>query len=254
MFKKKKAHGKKAVDMQKIIDDNTAFAVKEAFNSLCSNVLYLPISDPCKKIVITSSIPGEGKSYISINLAITLAYNLLNKKILLIDMDMRSPSVSKLFNRFNDDEYNAKVGLSDYLVGLTETPNIITTDVPGLSVLFSGNEIASPAGLICSEKMTQLLAECEKEYDYILIDTPPVSVVSDASLLVGRVNGYILSVRSEYSSLNSLASAERILEAVNAPILGVVLTAYNPKKSTAYNNYNSKKYYYGYYEYSKARK
>ncbi|MBO7303657.1 MAG: CpsD/CapB family tyrosine-protein kinase [Clostridia bacterium] len=254
MFKKKKAHGKKAVDMLKIIDDNTAFAVKEAFNSLCSNVLYLPISDSCKKLVITSSVPGEGKSYISINLAITLANNLINKKILLIDMDMRSPSVSKLFNRFNDDEYNAKVGLSDYLVGLAETPNIITTDIPGLSVLFSGNEIASPAGLICSEKMSQLISKCEKEYDYILIDTPPVSVVSDATLLVERVNGYILTVRSDYSSLNSLGSAERILNAVNAPILGVVLTGYNPKKSNTYNNYNKKKYYYGYYEYNKAGK
>lgn len=251
MLNKKKAHGAKSVDMQKIIGDNTAFAVKEAFNALCANVLYLPISDSCKKIALTSAVPGEGKSYISINLAITLANTLIDKKILLIDMDMRSPSVRKLFNNV-DGEYNTKVGLSDYLVGLTDKPNIIPTEVPGLSILFSGNEIVSPAGLISSVKMTKLIEDCEKEYDYIIIDTPPVSVVSDATLLVGRVNGYILSTRAEYSSVNSLANAEKILEAVNAPILGVVLTDYNPKKSKHHSGYGSKKYYYyDYYAYGK---
>ena len=97
LFKKKKVHDSYEVDMLKIIDETTPFAIKEAFGSFCTNVLYLPIANKCKKIAITSSMPGEGKTYISINLAITLAQNLVGKNVLLVDMDVRSPSVSKLF-------------------------------------------------------------------------------------------------------------------------------------------------------------
>lgn len=245
LFKKKKAHDSYENDSLRIIDENTPFAVKEAFGTFCTNILYLPIADKCKKIAVTSSVPGEGKSYISINLAIVLSQNLVGKKILLVDMDIRSPSVSKLFKKY-DRKISSNTGLSEYLVGLDKEPNIIPSDIPGLSVLFSGGTSSNPAGLINSDKMTEFLKSLEDTYDYVIIDTPPINVVSDATLLVGRINGYILATRADFSTTNSLANAEATLSNVGAPILGVVLTGYDPKSSNKYGYYD-KNYgnYYG---------
>lgn len=237
LFKKKKVHDSYEIDILKIIDDDTPFAIKEAFGSFCTNILYLPIADKCKKIAITSSVPGEGKTYISINLAITLAQNLVGKKILLVDMDVRSPSVSKLFKKY-DKHLSTKTGLSEYLVGLDKEPNIITSDIPGLSVLFAGGVSSNPAGLINSDRMTEFLASLESAYDYVIIDTPPVNLVSDATLLVGRINGYVLATRGDFSTTNNLADAETTLTNVGAHILGVVLTGYNPKSTKKYGYYN----------------
>ncbi len=249
LFKKQKVHDSKAVDSLRIINDHTPFAVKEAFSALGTNVIYLPIVDKCKKIAITSGVPGEGKSYVSINLAITLAQNFDNKKILLIDMDMRSPSIAKLFEKFSE-EYYSKTGLSEYLIGLTDTPNIVETNIRGLSVLFAGGESTNPAGLINSDKMTNLIKSCEEKFDYIIIDTPPINIVSDATLLVGRINGYILSTRADYSNINTLSVAEKTLNSVGAHLFGVVLMGVDPKGNRGYGRYG--KYdSYGKYGYGK---
>lgn len=259
LFKKQKVHDSEAVDSLRILNDSSPFAIREAFSSLSTNVIYLPIVDKCKKIAVTSGFPGEGKSYVSINLAITLAQNFDNKKILLLDMDMRSPSIAKLFKNY-PEKYDCRIGLSEYLIGLSETPNIVETNVRGLSVLFAGGECTNPAGLINSEKMTELIKSCEEEYDYIIIDTPPVNVVSDATLLVGRINGYILSTRANYSNINTLSAAEKTLNSVGAQVFGVVLMGVNPKrhggcgkyskygKYGRYGNYGSYGYGYGAYD------
>ncbi len=250
LFKKQKVHDSKAVDSLRIINDHTPFAVKEAFSALGTNVIYLPIVDKCKKIAVTSGMPGEGKSYVSINLAITLAHNFDNKKILLIDMDMRSPSIAKLFNNF-PEAYDSKIGLSEYLIGHMDSPNIIETNIRGLSVLFAGGEISNPAGLINSDKMTNLIKSCEEKFDYIIIDTPPINIVSDATLLVGRINGYILSTRADYSNINVLAAAEKTLSSVGGQLFGVVLMGVNPKGSGRYGKYGKygKYGHYGQYGY-----
>ncbi len=245
LFKKKKAHDSYENDSLRIIDENTPFAVKEAFGSFCTNILYLPISDKCKKIAVTSAMPGEGKTYISINLAITLAQNLVGKKVLLVDMDIRCPSVSKLFRKI-DENLCAKTGLSEYLVGLEEEPNIVESHIPGLSVLFAGGASSNPAGLINSDKMTEFIKSLEDVYDYVIIDTPPINVVSDASLLVGRVNGYVLATRAEYSTTTALANAKASLSGVGAHVLGVVLTGYNPKAASNYGRYHKSYYNYNY--------
>ncbi len=247
LLKKKKVHDSYEIDMLKIVDENTPFAIKEAFGTFCTNILYLPIADKCKKIAVTSSVPGEGKTYISINLAITLAQNLVGKNILLVDMDVRSPSISKLFKKYDDSKYSAKTGLSEYLVGLDKEPNIIKSDIPGLSVLFAGGSSSSPAGLINSDTMTEFLKSLDDKYDYVIFDTPPVNVVSDATLLVGRINGYVLATRADYSTTNSLENAEASLTKVGAQILGVVLTGYNPKSTKKYGYYRKNYYYYDYY-------
>ncbi len=249
-FKKKhRAHGTYASDALKLIDENTPFAIREAFGSLYTNILYLPIEDKCKKIAITSAYAGEGKTYVAVNLAITLAKNSDKKKILLVDMDMRKPRISRLFKeKFH--MHDKKNGLSEYLAGIDDIPHIIETDIPNLSVVFSGAESANPANLINSARMETFFSECSKMYDYIIIDTPPVNLVSDAVLLSHSINGYVISSRSDYSSTNALNDAIETLKKVEAQIFGLVLTGVEPKGSGSYGlrkkygSYGS----YGYYD------
>ena len=124
IFNRKRYLDSNVADNMNIIDDNTPFPIREAFSTLCTNIMYLPISDKCKKIAITSANAHEGKTYTSINLAISFAYNFVDKKILLIDMDIRKSSVSKHFKHL-DDVSVAKTGLSEYLLGFSDKPNVI---------------------------------------------------------------------------------------------------------------------------------
>lgn len=231
-------------DISRILSDETPFAINESFRALQTNVLYLPIADKCKKIAITSSVASEGKTYISINLAITLASN-SNKKVLLIDLDMRMTRIKKLLQK-RIPVAKTTTGLSEYLVGIDQTPNIIKADIPNLDILFSGKKNTNPVGLINSEKMSNLLDSLSENYDYIIVDTPPVNMVTDALLILDKVNGYILSARSNHSTINSLISATETISKVGGEIFGVVLTAVNNKKiGKSGKAYPSGEYVYG---------
>lgn len=243
---KKNKRQNDAVDIHKIINESSPFAIKEAFSTLCTNVLYLPIDDNCKKIAVTSSFSGEGKTYVSTNLAITLAKNLPNKKVLLVDMDMRNPSITRLLNKLFKNK-SVKHGLSEFLAGIDAEPEINSFFEPNLHVLFAGAESTNPAGLINSARMTDLFKKIEQEYDYVIIDTPPVNVVSDATLLVDKVNGYLITTRSDYSNINSLSDVLQTIEKVGATVFGVVLSDVNPKKSVGYGKYNKYGSYSKYY-------
>ncbi|MBQ8690165.1 MAG: CpsD/CapB family tyrosine-protein kinase [Clostridia bacterium] len=245
LFKKTKAHSNDKIDELRLIDDDTPFAINEAFRALYTKVLYLPIEDKCRKIALTSAFSGEGKTYISINLAITLAKNSENKKILLIDADMRKPRVARILSKYFGDKAE-EGGLSEYLAGIHDEPNIISTDIPNFSILFSGKESANPIGLINSKKMDELLNKCSEQYDYIILDTPPVTVVSDAVLLADRINGYIMAARADYSNINSLSDAVSIVQNVGGEVFGVVLSSVNPKNargSYTYKTYKNSGYY-----------
>lgn len=231
MFKKKKVpHSLVREDIERVLDKDTPFAISESFRMLYTNVLYLPISDKCRKIAITSPVSGEGKTYISVNLSITLANNSDNK-ILLIDMDMRVPRVKKLLqSRVKTGEKFS--GLSEYLAGIDSSVNILKTDIENLDVLFSGKENTNPIGLINSPKFNVLMEELQEKYDYIIIDTPPVNIVTDALLVLDKVNGYILSSRANYSNINALNTAIDSIKSVGGEIFGVVLTEANSKNFT----------------------
>lgn len=240
----KKAHSNDKVDELRLIDDSTPFAITEAFRALYSKITYLPIDDKCRKIALTSAFSGEGKTYISINLAITLAKSSENKKVLLVDADMRKPRVARILSKYCDDP--AIPGLSEYLAGIDETPNIVETDIPNLSILYSGKESSNPIGLISSKRMAEFLETCSESYDYIILDTPPVTVVSDAVLLSDKVNGYVMAARADYSNVNALSEAIETVKNVGGEVFGVVLSSVNPKKSKSkygYKSYNNS--YYG---------
>ena len=221
----------------KIVNKSTPFAIREAFKALYTNILYLNIEDKCKKIAITSAVPGEAKTTISLNLAITLAQTLEDKKVLLIDADLRQPKIAKLLSIDPKSK-----GLSEYLAGIDESPNIINTPEYKLSVLVSGASGANPTKLIGSTKMAELLKKCEEEYDYVIIDTPPVNVVSDAVLLSNVINGYVISTKADHSNVNNVNECLETLERVGAEVFGVVLSSVKLKTSGKrygkYSKYN----------------
>ena len=237
MFKRKLIpHSLIKEDIERVLGEDDPFAISESFRMLQTNILYLPITDKCRKIAITSPVSGEGKTYISVNLSITMANN-SDKKVLLIDMDMRVPRVRKLLKNkvLNSDSLN---GLSEYLAGIDAHANILNTEIENLDVLFSGKQSSNSIALINSPRMSELLDELSEKYDYIIIDTPPVNIVTDALLILDKVNGYILSSRANYSNINALNSAIESIKSVGGEVFGVVLTEVNTK------NFSKSKYKY----------
>jgi capsular exopolysaccharide synthesis family protein len=223
LFKKNNTKEALSVSELKIINSETPAEIREAFNSLSVNISFLPIEDSCKKIAITGANTGDGKTYAAINLAISLAKNLAGKKILLVDMDMRAADLSalcKLHFNFSDSES----GISEFLSEKSKEINILKSNVENLSVLLCGKEVYSPTAIINSPKLSEFIANAEKEFDYIIIDTPAINEVSDAKLLASAVNGYILTARKGITRLQNLGKAEEELKALDANILGIIFT------------------------------
>ena len=220
-----------------VINENTPFAIREAYKALFSNILYLNVDSKCKKIAVTSAISGEGKTTLSTNLAVTLAQNLEGKRVLLIDSDMREPSVARAF-ALNPNTH----GLSEYLGGIDEDPHFDYLPQYKLMVLSSGGHCYNPTKLIGSEKMRRLIKACEKEFDYVLIDTPPVNIVSDAVLLNGIIDGYLISTRVDRSDVNNMNQCISKLEQVGAEIFGIALSGVNLKGYDRKYSKGSRKY------------
>lgn len=244
-LRKNAAHATDAEDSARIINADTPFAVREAYRALCTNILYIPIEGKCKKIAVTSAFPGEGKTFVSINLAITLASSAEQRRVLVIDADMRKSRVMRLLKT---NKYKHTSGLSEFLAGIDKTPGIISTEYENLDVLPSGAEAANPAGLLNSGRMKALLEYVEERYDYVIFDTPPLNVVSDALLLNDSVDGYLMATRADYSDVNNLSQALDSLKQIEADVFGVVLSSVDIKKSRGYyHSYNK----YGYSNYEK---
>ena len=229
--KKNRVHSSIGEDSRRLLSEHTPFAVKEAFRSLYTNLLYLPTEGRCKKFAVASSYSGEGKTYISINLARTIAISSVESKVLLVDSDMRRPRLGEIL------KIGKTHGLSEYLASIDDYPQFNDTEFPNLKVLSSGAETINAMGLLTSSRMKSLIEILENEFDYVIFDTPPVNVVADALLLNDFIDGYIISTRADYSDVNSINDTLEAMEKINAHVLGFVLSAYDAKKSGAYGRY-----------------
>lgn len=208
--------------------------VSEAFRTLRTNIQFSSLDNPMKTIVVTSAGPGEGKTTSVINLGITMAQS--GSKVLLIDGDLRKPVLHKIF------KVSDQSGLTYILAGgLDYKEGVSPTYIEGLEILPSGVIPPNPSELLISNKMKQLLKEVSKDYDFVLIDTPPAAMVTDAAILSAMVDGTILVCASGQASIEETKRAKKLLENVNANIIGIILNKI-PVNQNGYSQY----YYYQY--------
>lgn len=238
-FAKKNTQQDLLGDQNNILNEQSPFYMKEAYKTLRTNLTFsLPV-DGCKVLVVTSSLASEGKSTNSLNLAISFAQT--NAKVLLMDCDLRKPNIGRLLSK------KAAIGISNVLVNLAPLEQaILPTDYANLNVICSGDIPPNPSELLESDKMEEVIRTLSQQYDYIIIDTPPVNVVTDTSILSKYASGVILVVRYGISKKEEVNDAIKQLKFTNAKLLGFVLNG--DSSSTAGKNYRYK-YRKSYYQY-----
>ncbi|MDR0293602.1 MAG: CpsD/CapB family tyrosine-protein kinase [Oscillospiraceae bacterium] len=218
--------------------ETAPFKYQEAVNSLRTNLKFLSMSGKCNCIVVTSSILDEGKSVVSINLALSLA--LSGSNVLLIDCDLRKPSL----HRYLNIPTGTSRGLTNVLSRAGMPENIpIHMIKKGFSVLTSGVVPPNPAEVLGSPMMGSFIQKMSQLYDYVIMDTAPVSIVTDAAALSQYADGVLLVVRQKWVTFEQARRAKKNLEAVGANLLGVVLNGFDIRKAD-----NAGDYYYGYYQ------
>ena len=215
-----------------VLGENSSFAVKESYNTIRANLLFTGKGERCPVYAVTSADKDEGKTLNSVNIAISYAQ--LGKKVLLIDGDMRNMSVASLL------KLRGRLGLSQYLAGLRETPQIVEYR-QNLDVLVGGENPPNPSELLGGERMKELLTTLRSRYDCIIIDLPPVGIVTDALLLSHEVTAYLLVVRAGVSHMSREKSAVTLLEQVDADICGILFNGLPPKSKDC--NYRLQQYW-----------
>ncbi len=242
-IKKKNHNPSFSVDEnRKTLHQNLDFTATEQYKLLRTNLGFtLPAGEKCPVIGVTSSIRGEGKSTTSINLSYVLAEK--GSRVLLIDGDLRLPSVAKKM------ELDQKKGLTDFLMGEGgDLEEFKSSLLDTWYVMTSGTIPPNPSELLGSSRMQDLLTEFRKSFDYIVLDLPPVNLVSDAMSIAGYITGMVVVAREEYIEKKDLKACFRQLELSNVKVLGCVMTCAK-RKSGSYGKYSKyKRYkYYGHY-------
>ncbi|WP_110927023.1 CpsD/CapB family tyrosine-protein kinase [Bacillus massiliglaciei] len=225
--------GKNTVNARRkiIASSNPKSPISEQYRTIRTNIQFSVADKEMRSIIVTSSGPGEGKSTTAANLAVVFAQQ--GKHVLLIDADLRKPTVHYTFNLPNT--YGMTNVLTKRMV-LSEA--VVETEEKNLYVLSSGPIPPNPAELLGSKAMKDLLEELHETFDVIVMDTPPVLAVTDATILSNICDGTILVVSSGKTETEQALKAKELLGTVNSNLLGVVLN----NKKVEKNNYY---YYYG---------
>lgn len=225
----------------KLVSSTCPFQYVEAYKTFRTNLNFMTLGDGNKVIAITSSIPGEGKSNVTVNLGVTLAET--GKKVLLIDCDLRKPAMRKYLR------INKRIGgLSNVLSGeISMDDAIVHFNDLHIDALTAGAIPPNPAEMLGSEQMAHLLEELKKQYDYVLLDTPPVSVVTDAAVVGSMADGVIMVVRHKGVNVETAQLAKRNLDSAHVNILGAVMTDFDMKNTAKSTGY-SYSYEYNYYK------
>jgi capsular exopolysaccharide synthesis family protein len=211
---------------------NPKSPISESYRALRTNIQFSAIDEELKVLLVTSAGPGEGKSTTISNLAV--AYAQSDKKVLLMDADLRKPTMHQTFRVTN------RLGLTNLLTNQAELEEVIrNSSIPNLDILTSGPIPPNPSEILSSKRMITLLDELKKMYDIILIDAPPAIAVTDAQILGTRSDGVILVIDSGKVKREIAMKAKANLDHVQARILGVVLNNVDRK--------NKDSYYYYYY-------
>ncbi|HMM07356.1 MAG TPA: CpsD/CapB family tyrosine-protein kinase [Clostridiales bacterium] len=221
---------------------NVPFAVLEAFNALRTNLSYALSTSERKSFIITSTEASEGKSTVAINSAI--AFSEMKSKVLLIDADMRSPVVHSRLS------LKQSKGLSGLLAGFFTSDECIQAYNDYMDVIPAGEIAPNPSELLASLAMKSLLSEMEKHYDYIIVDTPPCNVVTDALVFAHETAGVAIAVRENYTVHPMLERLLEQMEFANVKVLGIILNDAGAD-GRAYGKYGHYGKYRKYGKYSK---
>jgi capsular exopolysaccharide synthesis family protein len=204
-------------------------ASSEAYRTLRTNLVYSFVDNPPKVIVLTSSGPQEGKSTTCANLGVLMSQ--ADKSTLIVDCDLRKPVMHKFF-RIRGTE-----GIVDILAGERTLQEVWHEPVPGLKVVPVGRKPPNPAELLGSQRFSEFLASVREEFDYVLVDAPPVGLVTDPAILASQGDGVLIVLDAQRTRKGALRRSIRSLQAVGANVLGAVMD--NVPTSEGY-------YYYSY--------
>ncbi|MFL5763720.1 MAG: polysaccharide biosynthesis tyrosine autokinase [Bacteroidia bacterium] len=224
-----------------IVDKDPKSAVTESFRAIRTNLEYMASNARSKVILITSYNPGEGKTFCSVNLATILAK--AGKKVLILELDLHKPKVQKALNM------SSEMGVSTVLIGRnTIEEAILTTEIENLSVVLSGPTPPNASEIILSPQLSEIMEYGRTHYDYVIVDTPPVGLITDALVIMKHVDVSLFVLNAKYAKKQIVKIAEEIVEANKLKNFGLIL---NGVKRTRRGYYNSYGYGYGYgYGYS----
>ena len=229
----------KSTRREYLLNSKTPFDVMEAFRNLKASLsVSMPARQGGSAITVTSSYPEDGKTTVTTNLALMFAMS--DAKVVLIDADIRKGRIAKYF------KHKSSPGLSDHLSGLVSLDDVLhhTSVNENLYFIPSGTHSPKPYELLESERMTQFLEELKTRFDYIVIDTPPVLVVSDALAVAPKTDGTVLICRHNLSYVSDMQRSLSTLEFAKANVLGIVVNDYHAPQGKTYGGYK------GYYNYS----
>ena len=242
---KKKKKGKHRTNPRGLLTDkDVPFNVVESYKTIRTNILFTATDSDKKVIAVSSANPGEGKSTSAANLAIALAQT--GSAVLLIDADMRKPVQHRTFRIKNDE------GLSTLIIKKSSMAKSVKSNViNNLDLLPSGPLPPNPSELLASSHFKALIEQFGKNYDYVIIDTPPVNVVSDAMVMKDSISGIMLVIRYAMTTYEELSACMKQINLAQVNMLGFVMNDVHHNHGAAYYNYKYKykKYGYGGYGY-----
>jgi capsular exopolysaccharide synthesis family protein len=224
-----KNKGKRMIHL--IAHDNPKSPITEQYRLIRNNIHFSSVDKEIKSIVVTSPEPFDGKSTTAANLAIVLAQQ--GKRVILVDTDLRKPSVHYEFNDSNID------GLTGVLTKEISLSLAITkTYVPNLDILTSGVIPPNPSELLDSKAMEIVMEELKSTYDFVVYDTPPILVVVDSQIMANKCDGVVMVVSSGKTRWEVAVKAKELLEKAKSQMLGVVFNGVDPKKGGYYSTYS----------------
>lgn len=222
-----------AQERNNILNENSDFFMREAYNTLRSNITFSLAKKGCKIVAITSTNPSEGKSITSLNVAISFAEG--NKKVLLIDSDMRRPKLHRLL------ELKATPGFSNILVNDCKIEDAIQK-FGSIDVICSGEIPPNSTALLESEGVANFFENIGNEYDYIIIDTPPINTVVDGCIMAKYTSGIVFVVKQNFAKKEHIVNAVSQIEFAGGKVIGFVLNDIIDKKLLSFGKYKGHKY------------